>query len=692
MLQDILEDRYLQPGENTFSDVTTRVSSFLGTKDKDLMDSGTFLYNSPALMNAGTAHPMMSACFVLPITDSMDGIFDTLKRAAQVFKVGGGVGINFSPLRPKGAKVHGTGGTSSGVIEFLEVFNSMVKTVKSGGRRRGAAIAILNDDHPDIIDFIKAKSISETKLTNFNLSVLITNKFLTAVENDQPWDLKWGGRLYTSIRARLLYDLIIDGMYNKGEPGILFFDTINQYNPMKEEFGDIITANPCGEQLLCVDSKTGGGESCNLGSANLTKFIDGKKFKVADFMDVVRVGVVGLNRMLELNELPLKEIRDCTMKGRKIGFGIMGWADMLVMAGIPYNSSESIGLISVIGSAMKQEAVATSKMLAEQYGPYREGLHRRNACLLNIAPTGTLSILANCSSGIEPVYKWVYDRVVCLKTGDKVYRIIHPLYEKLLDEHYSRYKQELLEYAYTHGSIQNAPYISQEHKEIYVVASDIEPDWHIQHQATWQQYVDSSISKTCNVSADTSKEEISDLVFKAHDAGIKGLTILREWSRNDAVMKAGNETHRNGTAKRKKALSGKTLQYASGCGTLYITVNFDESGKIIEVLANPNGGGCNASIEAMCRLASVALRNNHPVTDIIRQLRKVNPCVAAGKNKQAEGKSCADIIGRCLAEHLKDQGKPEIKQSGPVCPDCGAPVAYADGCRRCTECSWSKCG
>jgi len=692
MLQDILEDRYLQPGEKTFSDVTTRVSTFLGTNDKHLMDSGTFLYNSPALMNAGTAHPMMSACFVLPVTDSMDGIFDTLKRAAKVFKVGGGVGINFSPLRPKGAKVHGTGGTSSGVIEFLEVFDAMVRTVKSGGRRRGAAIAILNDDHPDIIDFIKAKADNESRLKNFNLSVLVTDAFLEAVEKDLPWDLKWEGKVFSSIRAKTLFDMIIDGMYNKGEPGILFYDTINQHNPMEKEFGALYTCNPCGEQILCVDPKTGGGESCNLGSANLTKFIHGTSFDVEAFKSVVRSGVVGLNAMLERNELPLPEIRDCTMKGRKIGFGIMGWGDMLVMAGIPYNCSEAFDYLREIGSAMRDQAHQTSKMLGDMDGPFREGEFRRNACLLNVAPTGTLSILANCSSGIEPVYKWVYDRIVSLKTGDRSYRIIHPLYEKLLDEYYPDHKEELLEYAYTHGSIQNAPYISKEHKAVYVVASDIEPYWHIQHQVGWQKYVDSSISKTCNVSSDVTKDQIIQLVHEAHTNGIKGFTLLREWSRNDAVMKAGKTTHKNGTAKRQKELSGKTRQYTSGCGTLYITVNFDDSGRIIEVLANPNGGGCNASIEAMCRLASISLRNGHPVTDVIRQLRKVNSCVAAGKSQKAEGKSCADIIGRCLMDLMKEQVNPVEKKTGPSCPECGAPVSFADGCRRCTECSWSKCG
>ncbi|OQA53985.1 MAG: ribonucleotide-diphosphate reductase subunit alpha [Euryarchaeota archaeon ADurb.Bin294] len=228
---------------------------------------------------------------------------------------------------------------------------------------------------------------------------------------------------------------------------------------------------------------------------------------------------------------------------------------------------------------------------------------------------------------------------------------------------------------------------------LFVTAKDIAPLEHVRMQAEVQAHVDQSISKTINCSHETTREEIEQVIIEAWKSGCKGLTIYRDGSRSDVVLATEKkETHRNGTAKRKKALTGKTMQYSSGCGTLYITVNFDESGKIIEVLANPNGGGCNASIEAMCRLASVALRNNHPVTDIIRQLRKVNPCVAAGKNKQAEGKSCADIIGRCLAEHLKDQGKPEVNKSGPVCPDCGAPVAYADGCRRCTECSWSKCG
>jgi ribonucleoside-diphosphate reductase alpha chain len=1020
MLQDILEDRYLQPGEKTFSDVTTRVSSFLKTNDKDLMDSGTFLYNSPALMNAGTAHPMMSACFVLPINDSLDEIYDTLKRAAKIFKVGGGVGINFSPLRPKGAPVKGTGGTSSGAIAFIENFNSMVKTVESGGRRRGAAIAILNDDHPDIIDFVKAKSDNESDLKNFNLSVLITDKFLEAVQNDAMWELRWNDRIFKTIPAKELFNLIIDGMYSKGEPGILFFENANRFNPMKEVLGDIYTCNPClhedsllfttdglqkisqcnhniwngsgysqsntwsngiketirittksgfewittpdhrfllkdgdwceaqylmdkkiafqvreydwvginphpdcdyeilgfefgdgsyhkaskrmkyiyatpgkdeevvakletvfngsfyldcgsrylinipfgtiytdafigtlpermipdwilslpkeqmrsflkglfsangtnlkkyfklqlvssnkemlqqvqqmlllfgikgklwwhnreviqtfyngdytckqswhivisgesydkffetigfiqsykmeripgrmfkpeknfevvcdisdagmtevwdfnepinhyaicsgafvhncGEILACVNPKTGGGERCILGSANLSHFGTVQEFDINRFKEVVRSGVIGLNEIVDKDELPLPEVAECAMLGKKIGFGIMGFADLLVKSGIPYNSDDAILAIEKIGFHLKQQAIDTSIEVGSIKGPYKEGQLMRNACVLSIAPTGTLSILANCSSGIEPVYKWVYDRVVCLKTGDTVYRIIHPLYEKLLDEHYSDHKEELLEYAYTHGSIQNAPYISKEHKRIYVVASDIEPGWQIHHQATWQKYVDQSISKTCNVSSDTTKEEISQLVFKAHAAGIKGFTLLREWSRNDAVMKAGKETHKNGTAKRKKELTGKTMQYSSGCGTLYITVNFDENGKIIEVLANPNGGGCNASIEAMCRLASVALRNNHPITDIIRQLRKVNPCVAAGKNKQAEGKSCADIIGRCLAEHLKDQGKPEVNTSGPACPECGAPVNFADGCRRCTECSWSKCG
>jgi len=669
MVDNILKDRYYQPGESSWFDIAKRVSDFIGEEFYDLIATKTFIPNSPCLMNAGTDNPQCSACFTIPIPDSIEGIFDAVKNAAIIHKSGGGTGFDFSDIRAKDSTVGSTGGVASGPVSFISVFNSATETIKQGSKRRGANLASLDVTHPDVMEFITCKK-KEGNLSNFNISVNLPDSFMKNPD-------------------KKIWNAIIEGMWRNGEPGLIFPDRAEYDNTCKH-LGKVKYRNPCQEFVGLA------WESCILGSINLLNTIRHNHFSPETFEHIVRKGVQFLDTVIDKNEYPLSEIDVATKKTRKIGLGVMGFADLLIALGMRYNSEEAYEFADKVFGLMRTVADDESRMIAVRKGTYPEsrGDPRRNASVLSIAPTGTISLFAEVSSGIEPNFGYVYTRSTWSSGEKKTYEQVHPLFAKHVKENYfDQDGKHLIAWMKQHNSIQDCPYALDETKKLFVTAKDIAPLEHVRMQAVVQKHVDQSISKTINCSHETTREEIEEVVREAWKSGCKGLTIYRDGSRNDVVLAVDKkEARKNGTAKRKKELTGKTMQYSSGCGTLYITVNFDESGKIIEVLANPNGGGCNASIEAMCRLASVALRNNHPITDIIRQLRKVNPCVAAGKNKQAEGKSCADIIGRCLAEHLKDQGKPEVNKSGPVCPDCGAPVAYADGCRRCTECSWSKCG
>lgn len=719
--EDVLRERYYQPGETCFEDICDRVVNHVFPQDKsmrnkckDMMINFRFLPNSPTLMNSGTDIGQLSACFTLGIDDNMISIFDTLKNAALIFKSGGGVGINFSYLRPKGAPVGSTLGTSSGVLSFMEVFNSMVETVKSGAVRRGAAIGILNCDHPEIEDFIVSKN-TEGKLSNFNISVMITDDFMKAVELGSPWYLKFDGRVYKEIDARGLYNKIAESMWTRAEPGILYFDAINKDNMLISKYGLIDSVNPCGEKTLVIlrdkDSEFhNGGSSCNLGSLNLTAYVENNQFYFYKFEKDVRTAVRFLDAVIDVNKYPLESIEYVTKDIREIGLGVMGYHDMLIMLGVPYDSEEAIKLERDIFKKLYESAKSESEILASEKGSYPAcdiETPRRNSFLIAIAPTGTLALLSNCSSGIEPNFSYVYDRTTTSSGEKKKYREVHPLFESYMKcAHPNRY-DVIVEHMMKFGTIQDCSDLNEDDKRLFKTAKDI--DWrdHIKVQSAAQKWVDSSISKTVNMPNEATVEDMRSAIMLGWNSGLKGFTVYREGSRNDVVLETNSTKKVDGKKDSAMLLpsiaEGKRIRMKSACGILWVNVIFNGD-KPVEVFVTTEGGGCNANTQFNSRMISKYLQEtNGDYETVCKQGDKVF-CSACVKNKNgdAEGYSCAHLISEAIrtAVALKQSEmgqlervsrfKPAQVDDKNACPDCGAQLIHTDGCKTCT-CGYTAC-
>ncbi|MEC9488449.1 MAG: vitamin B12-dependent ribonucleotide reductase [Halanaerobium sp.] len=680
----------------------------------ELMSSLDFLPNSPTLMNAGNELQQLSACFVLPVQDSMEGIFEAVKNAALIHKSGGGTGFSFSRLRPKNDPVRSTGGVASGPISFMEVFDAATNTVKQGGKRRGANMGILRVDHPDIIEFITCKE-DERRLNNFNISVGITEKFMEAVKEDEPYELihPKDGSPVKELRAREVFDLIVEMAHKNGEPGIVFLDRINQDNPTPQ-LGEIESTNPCGEQPLLPF------EACNLGSINLshmTKTEDGETAVAWDKLEeTVRTAVRFLDNVIDMNEYPLDQIAEMVRGNRKIGLGVMGWADMLFRLGVPYNSEEAIELAEKLMKFIDDTALAASRELAEARGSfpniegslYSEPL--RNATRTTIAPTGSISIIANTSSGVEPLFALAFKRNVI----DDTLLEVHPIFEQVAKER-GFYSEGLMEKISKEGSIANLPDIPEDIKEVFVTAHEITPEWHIKMQAAFQKYTNNAVSKTVNFPNQATEEDIASVFLLAYQLGCKGVTVYRDGSRSEQVLETGR-THGNKTRREKRPRPqitiGTTEKTKIGCGKLYITINSDEQG-ICEVFTSTGrGGGCRAQSEATSRLISLALRSGVPIEEIIHQLKGIR-CAAAIKRQGVKNVSCPDAIARAISRYLEltkeNPGGPfslfqdEEELSSPdriinndngglACPDCGNEMEHEGGCVVCRNCGYSKCG
>jgi ribonucleoside-diphosphate reductase alpha chain len=603
---------------------------------------------------------------------------------AIIQKTGGGTGFNFSNLRSKGSLVHGTGHCASGPVSFMRVFNTSTDVIKQGGKRRGANIGCLDIHHPDIEDFITCKKV-EGDFENFNISVLVNDEFMKNL-NDE--------------RNKKIFDLIIKGMWKNGEPGLVFLDRTEDDNTCKH-LGKLIYRNPCAEVCLLK------WESCNLASINLLKCIDENGgFDFEKFDSFVKDGVEFLDKMIDKNKYPLQEIDEATKKTRKIGLGIMGLADVLILLGMRYGDKKSYEFVSDLIRRMRNVADEKSKELAVKYGTYPEsrGDERRNASVLSIAPTGTISLFAGVSSGMEPNTSFVYKRSTW-SSGQKVtYDMLHPLLEKSLKERYDDSKvKKVLEHLVKYKTLQNCNYIDDDIKYIFVNAYDITPEDHIKMQATIQNSgVDQSISKTINCKETTSEKDISKFLKYAWEEGCKGITIYRRGSRQNVVISDKmdvNISNQGSTipTERPDTLFGGTYSKRSGCGKLYLTVNYNENIPY-EVFAFSGGsGGCQAQNEALGRLISLGLQNGVDYKQMVKQLKKVK-CPVAIKNARAEGKSCADIIGDILLKSMGDddikeitRGKEEHIFSGMKCPDCGEDLDFVEGCRTCHTCGWSKC-
>lgn len=698
----------------------------------ELMTDLDFLPNSPTLMNAGGDLQQLAACFVLPVEDSMEGIFEAVKDAAMIQKSGGGTGFSFSRIRPKNDIVRSTGGVASGPISFMQVFDAATNTVKQGGKRRGANMGILRVDHPDIMEFITCKQ-DENRLNNFNISVAITERFMQAVERDEDYELinPHTGAVVELLRARKVFDLIVEMAHTNGEPGIIFIDRINRDNPTPA-LGEIESTNPCGEQPLLPY------EACNLGSINLAQAVDedAQEVDYERLGRVVRGAVHFLDNVIDMNRYPLPKIEEMARGNRKIGLGVMGWADMLVQLGIPYDSEEAIELAEDVMQFIDETSKEMSRELAVMRGVfpnigasiYAEPM--RNATTTTIAPTGSISIIGNCSSGIEPLFAISFERHVM----DGTLFEVHPYFEEIARER-GFYSQELMERIARESSIQHIREIPEDVRRVFVTAHDIAPEWHIRMQAAFQQYTDNAVSKTVNFAHEATREDVAEVYMLAFKLGCKGVTVYRDGSRTTQVLQSKKDGgKKDAVQKRVEARKvkrarpsitfGMTEKANIGCGKLYVTINSDEAGMCEVFTYTGRGGGCRSQSEATGRLISLCLRSGVPIEEVIHQLKGIR-CPAAIKRKDVENVSCPDAIARAIENFLEiTHGQPffanfpamplaqaaasaeegdevetdeyafyaEETNGAAVCPDCGTELEHEGGCVVCRGCGYSKCG
>ncbi|MFC1660169.1 vitamin B12-dependent ribonucleotide reductase [Gemmatimonadota bacterium] len=746
----VLEKRYLKKDENglpvegpevmfwrvayTIARVDTQYGASEAAVEEvarqffDLMANGKFEPNSPTLMNAGRPLGQLSACFVLPVDDALSngrsGIYDTLKAMALVHQSGGGTGFAFSRLRPTGDTVRSTMGVASGPVSFMTLYDASTEVVKQGGTRRGANMGILRVDHPDIREFISCKD-DTSKITNFNISVAITDAFMEAVEKGETYDLvnPHTGQVAGQAEAREVFDQIVHGAWKTGEPGVFFVDRANEDNPVPH-LGSYEATNPCGEQpLLPYDV-------CNLGSVNLGRFVREDFVWGRDPMEgidweglrqVVHLSVHFLDNVIDANRYPLPEISDLAQRIRRVGLGAMGWADMLIRLGVPYNSREGVEMGRQVMGFVNEEARVASEKLAEARGVFpewersvwgsdytcvrwqsgkrvREERKLRNCNLTTVAPTGTISMFAGCSGGIEPLFAVAFMR----NQAGAMMPDVNLDFVRIARSQ-GWHSDELMERIAAEGHI-HFPEVPEEIQAVFVTSHDITPEWHVRMQAAFQEHTDSAISKTTNFSREASETDVREIYELAFQLGCKGVTVYRDGSRPEQVLSTGKtgqeresagpdrgddglvhdladsreEVHRlSGEIERLKAeleerdltaaaarqkrqrppmLRGRTLKMNSPLGDIYVTINEDDAGRPFEVFCTLGkaGGAAFADAEAIGRLMSLALRSGVPITAIRDQLRGISSdrAVGVGPNKVL---SAPDAIGQAIEQYLEEQ-------------------------------------
>jgi len=680
-----------------------------------LIENLEFLPNSPTLMNAGRELGQLSACFVLPIEDSMESIFDAVKHTALIHKSGGGTGFSFSRLRPTRDRVGSTGGIASGPVSFMRAFDVTTDVIKQGGMRRGANMAILNVEHPDILKFIEAKDDPEA-LTNFNLSVAVTDEFMKAVEKGTDYNLvnPRTGEMTDKLNAKEVFDKIVDMAWRTGDPGVVFIDEINRHNPTPK-LGKIESTNPCGEQPLLPF------ESCNLGSINLSKMVadkDGQPYIDYDKLSqTVKLAVRFLDNVIEVNQFPLPEITEMTKNTRKIGLGVMGFADMLIQLGIPYDSEQGLVVAEEIAHFISEEADKASIELAQDRGVFPafqksiydmpDGPHFRNASRTTIAPTGSLSIIANCSSGIEPLFALSYVRHIL--EGEEFIEV-NPYFEEIAKSG-EFYSPDLMKQLAEGKRLKDVEEVPEETKRLFITAHDISPEWHVKMQAAFQKFTDSAVSKTVNFPHEATPEDVAKVYMLAYQEGLKGITIYRDRSRESQVLTVGEGVKKAegklAPRKRPKVTRGVTERVNTGCGYIYVTVNFDSRG-ISEVFSTlGKAGGCAAAqLEAISRLTSLALRSGIDIDSIVKHLRGIR-CPSIAWEQGHATLSCADAIASVLEKYIREKTATREKSTNPntpsknpemvnswagQCPDCGGSLIYQEGCEICLACGFTKCG
>ncbi|MCL2140160.1 MAG: vitamin B12-dependent ribonucleotide reductase [Dehalococcoidia bacterium] len=699
---------------NPNADVKSWEDKFFAT-----MSALEFLPNSPTLMNAGRELGQLSACFVLPIEDSMESIFEAVKNTALIHKSGGGTGFSFSHLRPETDRVGTTGGVASGPVSFMRAFDVATDVIKQGGTRRGANMAILNVTHPDIYRFITSKE-DMLSLTNFNISVAVTTGFMQAVKDGTDYELinprtkEPAGKQ----NAREVFDKMVELAWKTGDPGVIFIDRINQDNPTPN-LGNIESTNPCGEQPLLPY------ESCNLGSINLSRMIkiNGKaEIDFAKLENTVKLALRFLDNVIDVNRFPLPAIGEMTQRTRKIGLGVMGFADMLIQLGIPYNSEEALDVAEAVMGTINDIAHKTSIELGEERGefPAFEGsvydkpnaAKVRNASCTTIAPTGTLSIIAGCSGGIEPVFALSFTRNIL--DGAKFIEV-NPYFEDAARKG-GFYSEELMQRLAEGEHLKDMEEVPDSIKRVFVTAHDISVEWHVRMQSAFQHHTDNAVSKTVNFPKEATIEDVYKVYMMAYEEKLKGVTIYRDGSRDGQVLTTGNggvkeektvvrgENAQLSPRKRSKVTRGFTERVTTGCGYIYVTVNSDEYG-ICEVFSHlgKTGGCAAAQLESACRLISLGLRSGIDVNSLVKQLKGIRcPSIAWENGKSIL--SCADAIAGVLERQaVLAQGEDEgintpitqdlglVKNVAGQCPECTSLLSYQEGCLVCPSCGYTKC-
>jgi len=689
MLNDILSRGYLKKGEKSWEDIALRVSKFAGGKEMfRLMCDKKLIPASPFLINAGTDHPQCFSCFVLPLEDNLKSIFQFYTEAATIFKSSGGVGANWSKLRPVGSPLSG-GGTTSGVISFMEIFDQVIEKVKQGGMKKGAALACLDITHPEVEDFIRSKLIKGS-LTNMNISPIVRDDFMRRVTKKDPEALR-------------LFNLIVDCTWKCSEPGMLFIDTANRDNTVPG-LGDYESTNPCGE-LWLLDY-----ECCCLCGINLVPFCNGMKVDFGGLEKAVRTAIRFMDEAIDKNEYPIPQIEEMSKRTRRIGLYPLGVADVLVNAKLPYNSKDGRAFIESIWEFVNKIAWDESVKLGQKLGQFPAHEHRdtnlvpegaRNASVTCAAPGGTTSFIAGSNYGIEPFTSFVSIR----RNGAGEGMIIEPHFEEMLDTICPEHKQEAIDHCLKTGSIHDLDFIPSEIRKVFVTAYGISWKDHIDMQVIFQKLCHGgSISKTVNLPESTTREDIAEAYIYAWKKGCKGITFYREGTR-DAVYNLQKEKIKRTGPDYKVPKTAPAIRYNVnvGCGRMSVIVVGDpETYEPIEVWMIPvSGGGCAGHCSGEGRTISNALQYGFPPERFASSMGKV-VCKACANKEKLDGKSCPDAAGRKLIQFIKDspvmfnQVKEDLedviqgKKEG-VCPDCGAELEHAQGCVACRSCGWSGC-
>jgi ribonucleoside-diphosphate reductase alpha chain len=680
----------------------------------ELMIERKFFPNSPTLMNAGKGTGLQySACYVLPVEDSLDKIFESVKNAALIHQSGGGTGFSFSRLRPKDSPVRRSGGIASGPVSFLRVFDGATEAVKQGGTRRGANMGILRVDHPDILEFIDSKLTGG--ITNFNISVAATDTFMQAVVDDGEYDIinPYTAGPQGKLRAREVFERMVRAAWQTGDPGMIFLDRINDSpsNPVRS-YGPVEATNPCGEQPLYPN------EACNLGSINpaalLRKRNGTRELDTTELERVVRLAVRFLDDVIEVNPYPLPEIDEMVKKNRRIGLGVMGWADLLFLLGIPYDSQEALDLAEFVMRRINEVGRDESAALAKERGSfptfaesiYAEGPPLRNSTVTTIAPTGSISIIAGCSSGIEPVFALAY-RHTFLDAP-----VATPVFEQIAREE-GFLNDELLKAVMGTGSVHGVGQVPEKWQRVFVTAHEIAPEWHVRMQGAFQKHTDNGVSKTINLPNSATVEDVSQAYLLAYQLGCKGITVFRDGCKGSQVLVAGVQPAAQeapagqAVAARPERLRGTTYRKETALGTVFVTINRDENNEPLELFltSGKTGSDVTAFVEATGRLISLLLRVESPVPRseraqfIIDQLKGIG-----GREPHGFGPkrtlSIPDAVAKALEEDLANGQRLPSSEPLPrrnpvradICPQCGqATLIHEEGCNKCYECGYSNC-